>query len=511
VLFESATAITFQVPFTISGSSASLQVNTSPNGSTISSSVVTVPVAPTAPGLYTTNGTGAGTGYYFSPGGLFSNYSQPVLAGATVELYGTGFGVTNPVVAAGVLGPNSAPAVVAAVTMTIDNQSVPVTASLEPGNVGYDQVVFTVPSTLTVPTNQTQASFPVVVTVGGVSTQTVNLIVAAPALSITSITPNPVPLSASPQTVTFTGTGFQAGLTLQLAAPNGQQSTISGANITVISATQFTAQITVGTTAGTWNALVTNANGDQSSVVPFSASGTGPIPTITSVVTTWGDELSQAPQIAQNTWIEVHGSNLSTVSSLTWSTLPASDFVNSLPTSLGGVTATVNGKAAAIYYVSPTQVNILAPLDTATGSVPVQLNTPNGQTAAYNATEVQTSPAFLVIDTAGHVAAQDATTYAMLGPATPAKPGELVVLYATGLGQTFPAITNQATGTGPLLTLPSMTIGGTPAIVGYAGLSGAGLYQFNVTVPQGTPNGDATVTASYTGSPTQNVLLPVHQ
>jgi len=257
-----------------------------------------------------------------------------------------------------------------------------------------------------------------------------------------------------------------------------------------------------------------NANGDHiyATFFTLTPAAAGPPPAITAVVTT----SSQAAYISQNTWIEIHGSNLAQTTT-TWSSLPASDFTTNLPTSLGGVSATVNGKAGAVFYVSPTQVNVLAPLDSATGTVPLQLTT-NGQSVTQTVTEVQTSPAFLVIDTAGHIAARH-LDYSLLGPAslsspgytfTPAKVGELVLLYATGFGQTSPPITNQLTGLGSLPTLPTVLIGDIPATVASAGLSAAGLYQFNVTVPPGVPSGDASLSASYNGGSTQsNVVITV--
>jgi uncharacterized protein (TIGR03437 family) len=530
-IFDSASEVTFQVPFNISGSTATIQVTSTLSGQLLSSVAVAVPVAAVAPGLFSANGTGSGTGYYYDSGGLVAEYSQAVQLGDTVVLFATGFGATNPAVATGTLGPTPGAAAAATVTMTINNQSVPVTfAGLEPGSlqgalVGYDEVVFTVPSTLTVPSGQTSDAFPVVVTVGGVASQSVNLVVAAPAVSITSVSPSPVPLSASPQTVTFNGAGFESGLTLRLQSPPPASlvTTVSGSNVTFLSATQFTAQITVGTAAGSWGALVTNPDGTQSSVFDFTASGTGPIPTITSIVTTYGNEASQSAQIAQNAWIEVHGANLAQGAPLTWS---GADFTQGLPTTLGGVTATVDGKPAAISYVSPTQVNILSPLDNATGTVSVQLDTPFGLTALTATTEVQASPAFLVFDVHGHVAAEHLPSYALLGPTsldapgytfTPASPGESVTIYATGFGQTSPAFTNQLTNTGlpnadpfPLnlpAPLPTVTIGNLPATVSFAGLVGPGLYQINLTVPASAPAGDLPIVAIYNGSSTQSTAV----
>ena len=54
------------------------------------------------------------------------------------------------------------------------------------------------------------------------------------------------------------------------------------------------------------------------------------------------------------------------------------------------------------------------------------------------------------------------------------------------------------------MVTPTITFIGTNATVVFAGLTGTGLYQFNVTVPTGLPDGDAAVVAKAGGvsSPT---------
>ena len=236
-------------------------------------------------------------------------------------------------------------------------------------------------------------------------------------------------------------------------------------------------------------------------------------PISTSVVNTAGG----TPTISPSTWIEIHGANLAQTTE-TWSN---ADFSQGLPLTLGGVSATVNNKPAAIYYISPTQINALAPLDTAAGPVPVQVTTQYGKTTPLNSVEQSTSPGFLVIDEPnGHVAAVHLDG-SLLGPPalsvpgytfTAAQPGETVELYSTGLGQTNPPITDQLSGAGPLPTLPAVTIGGIPAVVSYAGLTGPGLYQFNVVVPLNAPNGDLPLVSTYSGGQTQaGVVITVHQ
>jgi uncharacterized protein (TIGR03437 family) len=514
-IFDSANEVTFEAPFNLSGTTATVQVTSTLSGRSLSSSAVTVPVAAVDPGLFSAGGTGSGTGYYLDSSGLFPEYETKVQPGDTIVLFATGFGATNPAVATGALAGNSGAAATASVTLTINNQSVPVTyAGLESGNqsgavIGYDEVTFTAPSGLAAGT------YPMVVTVGGTASNSVNLLVAAAPLSITSISPNPVGVSSSPQTVTVTGTGFDQNVTLTIEPPPPSTQAIPASNITFISSTQFTAQITVPT-AGTWSAVLDDGT-MQSTAFNFTAS-TSVTPNgaaISNIVTT----SSGANQLAQNSWIEVHGTNLANTTT-TWSTIGWNFASNGLPTSVGNVSATVDGKPAAIFYVSPTQVNILTPLDSATGSVSVQLSTPNGTTAMTPVTEVQAEPALLVVDPKGHVAAEHVPSYSLLGPTsldapgytfTPASPGESITVYATGFGQTTPVFTGQLAYQGPypinLPGLPSVTIGNLPAVVSFAGLVGPGLYQINMTVPSSAPSGDLPIVAMYNGVSTQTTAV----
>lgn len=516
VVYTSATQLRFQVPFNLTGTTANIQVTRQVDTQTYQSAVVGMTVAPTAPGLFSTSGTGIGKGYYYdtSSGGFAVVFSTAVLPGDTVILYGTGFGVTNPAIASGTAASIPLPACVASVTMTVGSQSVAVqSTTLEArvpagGTPGSNQVVFAVPAGLAA------GDYPMVVTVGGVASHAVNLTVAAAPPKVTSISPSAVPVSASPQTVLINGTGFQNGATVRVAPPIG--SYVQASNVTFVNSTQLSAQITVGTQPGSgWILQVINPDGGAT-LFSFSVTTAAPVATITSIVVT----SSHAPVIAQNTWIEIYGTNLADAAQIAGASCNhvasgcdwgLADFSHGLPTSLAGVSATVNNKPAAVFYVSPTQVNILAPLDSATGSVPVQVTTPNGSSAAVTATELATAPAFLVLDIAGHVAARH-VDFSLLGPAsqlplgafTPAKPGELVLLYCTGFGQTNPPITNQLTGSGSLPILPTVTIGGLPAQVQGAALSGPGLYQVNVVVPANAPDGDLTLLATYNGLGTQS-------
>ncbi|MGO9256042.1 MAG: hypothetical protein ACLQU1_07045 [Bryobacteraceae bacterium] len=217
----------------------------------------------------------------------------------------------------------------------------------------------------------------------------------------------------------------------------------------------------------------------------------------------------ESPTIAPNTWVEVKGSNLAPGGDARiWQ---GSDFVNNqMPTQLDGVSATVNGKPAYVYYISPTQVNVLTPPDALPRSVQVQVSNNAIAGAAYTAAAQTVSPSFFVFNGGPYVAAVHANG-SLIGPTSlypgstmPAKPGETVVLYANGFGATSTPVTGGSlTQSGTLSPLPAITIGGVAATVMFAGLVAPGEFQFNVVVPSPLANGDQPITATYNGLTTQ--------
>lgn len=217
-----------------------------------------------------------------------------------------------------------------------------------------------------------------------------------------------------------------------------------------------------------------------------------------------------SPTIAPNTWVAIMGSNLSPPGdSRTWQ---GSDFVNNqMPVQLDGVSVTVNGTSAYVYYISPTQVNILTPPDAISGSVPVQV-TNNGQASASFTAQAQAeSPSFFVFGGGPYVAATHGDgsfigpTSLYPGQTTPAKPGEQVVVYANGFGPTSVQVVSGAeTQSGTLSPQPVITIGGITASLPFTGLNGTpGEFQFNVVVPPAIADGDQPIVATYDGLTTQ--------
>jgi uncharacterized protein (TIGR03437 family) len=238
-------------------------------------------------------------------------------------------------------------------------------------------------------------------------------------------------------------------------------------------------------------------------------------PLAAPIITIVANAEGENPVVAANTWTEIKGSNLSATTRI-WGN---SDFVNNqLPTKLDTVSVTMNGEPVFVYYISPSQIDVLTPPDLAPGPVKVQVS--NGFVSApFTVQGQQYSTSFFVINGGPYVVATHADG-SLIGPAslfpgatTPATPGETIVLYANGFGPVVPpVVSGSLVQAGVLSTPPVVQIGGSQASVLFAGLISPGLFQINVTVPAGAATGDNPIVAQYGGQSTQaGTLLTVQQ
>ena len=201
--------------------------------------------------------------------------------------------------------------------------------------------------------------------------------------------------------------------------------------------------------------------------------------------------------LSPNMIISVFGTNLADTTASAKNGAP-------LPTSLGGVTLTINGTPALLFYVSPTQVNaIVAPA------------TPPGHSDA-----VLTSPAGTFTTTINVNAAAPPGIFSLEGSGT----HDGAVLNAqTFQGGAFSVNTNNAptflaifvTGLDPV-TMPVVTIGGVQVSVQWFGPAPGfpGLEQINVQLPsslQGSGRVELTVTQSGMKSNVVEVVLLPNQ
>lgn len=160
-----------------------------------------------------------------------------------------------------------------------------------------------------------------------------------------------------------------------------------------------------------------------------------------------------------------------------------------LSSSLGGLTVYVNGFPAPLLLVSPGQVNFQIPWEITAGTATVTMigNGPLGTLG--NSLTVTIGPFSPGIFKVTHA------DFSAVTASSPAAAGEILLLWATGLGAVSPT---PATGEPPAsvtttTTNPTVTIGGAQAAVQFSGLSGfAGLYQVNVAMPAAIPAGAAT-------------------
>jgi uncharacterized protein (TIGR03437 family) len=243
-----------------------------------------------------------------------------------------------------------------------------------------------------------------------------------------------------------------------------------------------------------------------------------PTPAISGVV---GAGLSQpaVTTLSENGLFTIFGSNLAATG--TARQVGAVDLVNNaLPTNLAQTCVEIGGTRIPVTYVSPGQINAVAASLPASGTVAVTVLTgceTAGEvtTAAVNVPVASEAPEFLYFTTtktgANPVAAVDASTNVYVGPAgllagatfAPAKAGDVLTIYAIGFGETTPAITpgTLAAGAATVEGQVSVTIGGAPAKVFYAGVSPgfAGLYQVNLTVPDGLASGNQSMVITVNG------------
>lgn len=204
---------------------------------------------------------------------------------------------------------------------------------------------------------------------------------------------------------------------------------------------------------------------------------------------------------APGSLISIFGLNLSPVAA------GAADLP--LPTVLGNTRVLIGGIAAPLLYVSPTQINAQVPFEARAGQMqPVIVQVGGVLASAGSTVKVDSfAPAFFSLDSSGKgpAAAQHAN-YAPLNAEAPAVPGEIVLLYCAGLGQTLstPLEDGQPAGAQPTAERPTLTIGGTPAEIRYAGSAPGwvGLYQINAVVP-GLPAGDRELLLTIGGKQSQ--------
>ncbi len=211
--------------------------------------------------------------------------------------------------------------------------------------------------------------------------------------------------------------------------------------------------------------------------------------------------------IAPGEMIVLYGSGLST------STVSAPGG-SSLPTSLNGVSVTIDGSMCPIFYVTPTQLAVIVPYEVAsntTGLANIQVtnNKVASDTVQVYLTDAAPASFSAKATGIGYAAAVDYTSGQIISTAHPVSAGDTIILFLTGLGTVTPTIADGALAPSTSLNWSDVSQAGNLAVyfddytngttgnlgtVQFAGLAPtfAGLYQINVVVPSsGLVAGDA--------------------
>jgi len=180
-----------------------------------------------------------------------------------------------------------------------------------------------------------------------------------------------------------------------------------------------------------------------------------------------------------------------------------------LPSQLAGVTVSINGQTAPLYYVSSTQLNVQIPYGLPANSMVALAVDNNGQSGSSSFLVSGAAPGIFTFQGGAPV------------PYVSGKQGQEIVLYLTGAGAVTPFVATGAAPVGgtPLAGLPvpqgsvSVTVGNIAAKTYFAGIPWGlvGVLQINYQVPPTAPLGPQPVVVTIGGVASQPATLQVTQ
>jgi hypothetical protein len=211
--------------------------------------------------------------------------------------------------------------------------------------------------------------------------------------------------------------------------------------------------------------------------------------------------------LGQGTILQIYGTNMGAS--------PAVPTSVPLPTSLNGTSVIVGGIPAPLYYVSAGQIDAQLPYELTPGNSYQVIVNANGALSTPQTVQISAATPGMAAFASGQIVAQH-QDYSLVSETSPAKPGEYLVIYLSGLGQTNNVIPDgTATPASPFsipVVAPVLTLNGVSIPIYFSGLTPGyvGLFQMNFQVPPGTPNGDMQLVVSQAGTAGNSTILPVH-
>jgi uncharacterized protein (TIGR03437 family) len=203
--------------------------------------------------------------------------------------------------------------------------------------------------------------------------------------------------------------------------------------------------------------------------------------------------------------VQIYGTNLATQTAI--APVP-------LPTNLAGTTVLIGGIPAPLFYVSSGQIDAQIPFGLNAGSQYQIIVEVNGSLSTP--APLQLGPVAPSLANLTGTALAEHLDGTLVTAASPAQPGEFIVLYLSGLGATTNPVpsgaitpSNPNTLSVPLVT-PTMTLNGANIPIVFVGLTptAVGLYQIDFQMPATVPAGSLPLIVMQGGSVTNTVLLP---
>ena len=329
---------------------------------------------------------------------------------------------------------------------------------------------------------------------------------ARPSGSVLITTTNLTVTNAGTASDTFSVTVTQTVGSLELSAsPSGF--TLAGGASTGVALTVNSTQPLNGTKEGFIS--IRGQNSQSTITVPYWVTFVQPSVNSSGVVNA-ASFVSGSFSVAPGSIVSIFGSDLANTTE--------SAAIVPLPLSLGGSTVTIGGQAVPLLFASPTQINAQIPFELSGSSVSSLVVSLDGLSSPpVTVSLLPAAPGIFTVGQGGtgRGAILHASDSSAVTPNNPARAGEFLGMYSTGLGTTTPAVDTGAAASITPLSLtqitPTVTIGGVSAPVSFSGLapSFVGLYQTNVQVPPGLLTGDQTLILTANGIASNPVTVSI--
>ena len=188
-----------------------------------------------------------------------------------------------------------------------------------------------------------------------------------------------------------------------------------------------------------------------------------------------------------------------------------------LPFELGGARVRVDGWEAPLFFVSANQINFQVPFEADSPGNVDMIVTRNGEESPTEpASMAEFAPAVFINPSTGEPIIQRHPDGALITAVNPAKPGDVLIIFVTGIGGVGnPPATGAAAAASPLAqarVTPVVTVGGEGTQVFFAGLAPffVGLGQVNIQLPESlvTTGSTMPLVIDFEGSRNPPVNLP---